>query len=164
MSRKEWDYEMINQVNEKSNFELNPYKGAGLIEFGMDASQVEALLGSADKTSVNHLKQRVDFRAFMNIGYSADEPQVVVHLGFGRQMEGVAYKGVLLFGDVKNLGFQMLLEDDGNPFTYLGFIVLLNLGITLTGFHDNDVSQQAVAMFQYGAWDARKSKLKQYKT
>jgi hypothetical protein len=153
---------MINQVNAKSNFELSPYKGAGLIEFGMDATQVELLLGTPDKTSVSHLKQRVDFRAFMNIGYSAEEPQVVVHLGFGRQMEGVAYKGTPIFGDVKNLSFQMLLQDDGNPCTYLGFIVLLNLGITLTGFHDDDVSQQSVAMFQQGAWDARKSKLKPY--
>jgi len=37
----------------------------------------------------------------------------------------------------------------------LGFLVLPTLGITLTGFHDDDVSQLALTVFEHGRWDDR---------
>ena len=43
-----------------------------------------------------------------------------------------------------------------------GFIVLLNLGITLTGFHDDDIYQRAVTVFARGRWDGQLSDLKPF--
>ncbi|EIJ45150.1 hypothetical protein GWL_45900 [Herbaspirillum sp. GW103] len=51
---------------------------------------------------------------------------------------------------------------DGNPYESVGFIVLLNLGITLTGFHDDDIYQRAVTVFTRGRWDDLLQKLKPF--
>jgi hypothetical protein len=44
----------------------------------------------------------------------------------------------------------------------LGFIVLLNLGITLTGFHDEATDERAVTVFTRDRWDSIKEKLKPF--
>lgn len=43
---------------------------------------------------------------------------------------------------------------DGNPIDLYGFIVLRNLGLAITGIHDDDISQLAITVFQEGAFDA----------
>ncbi|MET3120391.1 hypothetical protein AAKU64_004643 [Undibacterium sp. GrIS 1.8] len=147
----------------KTDFELFPYIGAGELSFDMKQKNVETLLGAPDSVSTNFLKQRVEFRSFMNAAYSADEGSLI-HLGFGRQMEGVKYKDIFLFTEQEDVVLQRLIREDQQPFIYLGFIVLLNLGITLTGFHDQDTSQKAITLFSRGTWDKRLPKLKPFKS
>lgn len=149
-------------MNEQEPFEIRPYSGAGKISFGMTPGEVAALYGAADSVSFNHLKQRVEFRSFMNIGYSTGHTEGVSHIGFGRQMEGVHFKDVNLFLDDEGVALKRMITEDGHPFIYLGFIVLINLGMTLTGFHDNDPDQKAIALFPRGAWDKRLPKLKEF--
>ncbi|MFN9371899.1 MAG: hypothetical protein ACK6D3_08450 [Planctomycetaceae bacterium] len=42
---------------------------------------------------------------------------------------------------------------DGKPREVYGFVVLPNLGIAITGIHDDDVSQMAITVFNRGAFD-----------
>ena len=42
---------------------------------------------------------------------------------------------------------------DGKPLNIFGFVVFLNLGIAVTGIHDDDKSQLAVTVFCKGAFD-----------
>ncbi len=144
-----------------AEFELIPYSGIISVTFGMSPAQVESALGAPDSTTQSHLGQRVEYRSFMNIAYSSTD-ELVNHIGFGRQMVGVKYKGLKIFDDSTLATLQALIAEDGSPYTYLGFIVLMKLGFTLTGFHDNDRSQLAITMFPRGAWDARIPKLKQF--
>jgi len=149
-------------MNEDESFEIIPYIGAGKICFGMTPQEIEKIYGPADSVTFNHLKQRVEFRSFTNIGYSPGSAETVSHIGFGRQMENVRFKDSNIFLDEESVVLAKLVAEDGNPFTYLGFIVLFELGITLTGFHDQNVSQKALAMFPRGAWDKWIPKLKPF--
>jgi hypothetical protein len=144
-----------------TEFELIPYSGIITVTFGMSPAQVASALGAPDDVAQNHLGQRVEYRSFMNIGYSAEDT-LVNHIGFGRQMVGVKYKGAKIFVGSTLATLQTLIAEDGSPYIYLGFIVLMKLGFTLTGFHDNDRSQLALTMFPRGAWDARIPKLKPF--
>lgn len=63
----------------------------------------------------------------------------------------VVFKGRSLFED--NSVWQELVALDGDARETLGFIVLRNLCLTLTGFHDGDHSQLAVTAFEHGRWD-----------
>jgi len=150
-------------MDAKTDFELKPYVGAGDIAFGMTPNDVEFSIGKPDDISVNHLNQRVEFRSFMNLGYSTDEEQNLIHIGFGRQMEGVRFKDIFIFIESDKVVLQKLIDEDPQPFLYLGFVVFLKLGIALTGFHDNDISQKAVTQFVRGAWDKRIPKLMPFK-
>lgn len=147
------------KANEK--FAILPYQGAGSIRFGMSPSEIKGLIGAPDQVSTNHLKQRVEFRSFMNVAYtpSMDQHSVLTHIGFGRQMEMVLIEDVNLFKDDPIGVLNRLMLVDSRPMTYLGFVVFFELGIALTGFHDNDVSQKAVTVFEKGAWDNRVPKM-----
>ncbi len=149
-------------MDEKEPFEILPYMGTRDLRFGMTSKEVEVIFGVPDSVSLNHLKQRVEFRSFMNVGYSDGTVEIVSNIGFGRQMECVHIKDIYFFCDDESVVLNKLISEDGNPFLYLGFIVLLNLGMTLTGFHDADISQKSVALFERGAWDKRLPKLKPF--
>jgi hypothetical protein len=142
---------------------ITPYIGVDSLKFWMKPKEVETIIGQPDSVSINHLKQRVEFRSFMNIAYSPDEHENLVHFGFGRQMVDLNYKNIFLFTEEAKIALQKLIDEDHQPFLYLGFVVFLNLGMTLTGFHDEDISQKAVTLFPHGAWDKRIPKLKPFK-
>ena len=44
----------------------------------------------------------------------------------------------------------------------LGSLVLLDLGISMTGFHDGARERVAVAVFERGRWDRCKARMKIY--
>jgi len=44
----------------------------------------------------------------------------------------------------------------------VGYVVLLQLGLAMTGFHDGDLSQKAVTAFARGSWDTLRPKMKPY--
>jgi hypothetical protein len=48
---------------------------------------------------------------------------------------------------------QLVCERDGSPKDVYGFIVLNNLGIAVTGIHDDDESQLAITAYSAGAFD-----------
>jgi hypothetical protein len=146
-----------------TKFEIKPFSGSGDVTFGMTPSDVEQILGAPDQTSANHLGQRVEFRSFMNVAYTTDQPTRLCHLGFGRQMEMVTFGEINFFKDDAIKVLKKLIEIDDKPQIYLGFVVFLQLGITLTGFHDNDPSQKAVTVFEQGAWDKRIGKMQAFR-
>lgn len=145
-----------------TEFELFPYVGAGPLTFGMSPAQVEGSLGAPESAGLNHLGQRVEHRSLMTLGYSAGDDGELNHIGFGRQMTNVRYGNLKIFGGQNGQVLQALCAEDGHPYVYLGFIVLLNLGFALTGFHDNDEDQLAVTLFPKGAWDNRLHKMKPF--
>ncbi len=145
-----------------SDFELFPYVGAGPLTFGMSPGQVAHALGAPDSAGVNHLGQRVEHRSFMTVGYTASVDGELNHIGFGGQMTGVRHSDLKVFDSQHGQVLRALCVEDGNPYVYLGFIVLLNLGFALTGFHDNDEDQLAITLFPKGAWDGRLHKLKPF--
>lgn len=145
-----------------TKFEIIPLTGASGLSFGITPTEVEQNLGTPDQVSTNHLKQRVEFRSFMNVAYTADQQEKLCHIGFGRQMEDVTLNDINFFKDEPIEVLKKLMSIDGTPLLYMGFVVFLDLGITLTGFHDDNVSQKAITVFEKGAWDKRIGKMKPF--
>ena len=146
-------------MDESTNFDIVPLIGANPLAFGMPVWEVDRILGPADSVSTNHSGQRVEHRSFMSVGYSAGEPHLLEHIGFGRQMIGVKLSGVSLFKVAEEEALRMLGMLDGRAYGYMGVVAFLRLGIALTGFHDKDSSQKAITLFPEGAWDKRRSRL-----
>lgn len=49
---------------------------------------------------------------------------------------------------------RRICDRDGSPIETYGFIVCHNLGIAVTGIHDNDESQLAITVFSKGEFDS----------
>jgi len=73
----------------------------------------------------------------------------------------VLFEGIDIFGDPKSFG--KLVSKDSCPYECFGFIILSELEIALTGFHDNDKSQLAVSIFARGKLESLKKDFKKFR-
>ncbi len=149
-------------MNEHDNIELLTYSSAGGAKFGMTPGEIETILGAPDSVGSNYFKQRIEYRSFMNVGYSVDD-NLAVHFGFGPQMIGIKFNDIFLFKEVSKTVLKKIIARDGSPFLCYHLVVLLNLGLTLSGFHDNDESRKSVTLFERGTYDDDKDRMKPFK-
>lgn len=146
------------------NCEINPYIGVGKLRFGMTKDEVETILGAPEESDVHPLGEVSEDRfgsSVLTLYSKTDD--TLVQVGFSRWTQGVAYKTTDIFhGDPRKV-LEFLIQEDGQPFVSMGIIVLLNLGITLTGFHDKASEERAVTVFAKGRWDSEVEDLKPFK-
>jgi hypothetical protein len=135
---------------------IEPYVSAGRFKFGASYSDIISDLGEPWLKQKNRLGEMIiryeEFSATIS-SYG------VVEVSFLPEVN-VCILGINAFGDPE--AFRKLCSLDGNPKETLGFIVLLNLGITMTGFHDGDESQKAITAFAKGRWDQLAGELQDY--
>lgn len=144
-------------------YEIYPYVGVGQLRFGMTPDEIAKVLGPAEESGLHPSGEFYEdrFDATILTIYSKIDRRLV-QVGFSRWAKGVIYKSIDLFSASPDEVLQMLLQDDGQPYESLGFIVLLDLGIALTGFHDNSEDERTISVFAKGLWDSRKARLKPF--
>jgi ribosomal protein S18 acetylase RimI-like enzyme len=132
------------------DFAIEPYASVGPVRFGASEDQVQAVLGeprssskserNPDERSVWYRDARVSFDADGVAEISLAPPSTVTLGGYNLFEDGDAWR--------------KLCALDGAPGEVVGFLVLKNLGVALTGLHDGDESQLAVTAFRRGSWDS----------
>lgn len=138
-----------------STLVIEPYLSVGPIRFGATESAVAAAFGTPQSVDRNIMGE-------LNYGFEglsvrfSKQGNRVVEVGLSPSIE-VSLSSINLFRDPD--AFERICRLDGSPFESVGFIVLLRLGITMTGFHDEDDSQLAVTAFARGRWDEVRSEL-----
>lgn len=118
---------------------------------GMTRAEVDAVLGDHPRADGVGLKGEEAFR------YHSDHVRVVLRQDRAVEIAlvppvQVSFRGRSFFEDGEV--WRDLVELAGDAQEVLGFIVLRDLGLTLTGFHDGDRAQLAVTAFETGRWDA----------
>jgi len=137
------------------SFDIQPFVGALPIAFGMHRSEVHAILGSPEVlgsgrstkgTSDSWLGSRITVR--YNLEWT------VVHVGFCLGEYELKLLGTVLWNpSAQPDPNPELLRLDPAPREVLGFLVFTRLGVTTTGYHDDDESQRALTIFPRGTWD-----------
>ena len=145
-------------VKRRTGYTLLPYVGASPVLFGMDAAAIAALLGAPAVVHTNMLGERDESRGGVGIRYSVADSGVV---------EVAFVPGEVLFFEERNLlehpdPVAVLSRSDPTPFEFLGFLVFFGLGVTVTGFHDDDPAQRAVTVFRRGRWDDYRPQMTPY--
>jgi len=135
------------------SFEIVPYVGALPVRFGQSEDDVVLLLGDPQLRSTNYFGNPSLHYGPVNFGFKNGNG--VVHAGFS---PGSIVK-VAGLDPFAPSGFDKLVALDADPMEVLGFVVLLNLGITFTGFHDDDDSQKAVTAFVRGQYDELRAEM-----
>ena len=141
------------------SFEIVSYVGANPLLFGMTEGQVEAIVGPPKTMRTNSLGEPNASYDSFSIRYSKQN-RTLVEIGFLKTAR-VTILGINPF--IQKNGFRELLGHDSCPYESYGFIILLDLGITLTGFHDDDPNQLAITAFVRGRWDDSKGEFKKFK-
>ncbi len=143
-------------------FDIQPWQGALPITFGMQRTEVQRVIGAPEWSRPVWDKNGVAegyLQGGFNVGYNND--MVVNHLGFRPGRIELLFKGELLWA----VGNQpdpnrIFLTADPAPFESVGFWIFSQIGVTTTGYHDDDPSQQAVTVFSRNRLAAALSRVK----
>ena len=139
--------------------ELLPGVGAGPLRLGMTVRQIEQAAGSPRMRRRNTLGETEYVYDAVSVVFGGDSQRVVeVAVTPPARPQ---YKGRDMLGEED--AWKEAVRDDGNPYEYQGFIVLLSLGMTLTGVHDDDPSQKAVTVFAEGRWDGLRGRMRRFR-
>lgn len=128
-------------------FDISPYVGPLPLRFDMRRHDVPACFGVPAKPF-----RADDWFGSVRVGYT--EAQEVADVGFGPRDVTLSFSGKRLWDDERiDDPMPLLLQHDPEPMAFYGFIVFLKIGVTCTGFHDDDSSQRAITVFRRGLWD-----------
>jgi hypothetical protein len=134
-------------------FDIEPYQGAKPIMFGMSRETVHQFLGMPKQSfPVWDGSGVTEHYEGFNVGY--DLQNRVKHLGFTPGSLDLAIGGQTIWNRQRQSDpNSVLLELDPLPVEFVGFWIYLQLGVTTTGYHNDDPSQHAVAVFPQGGMD-----------
>lgn len=137
-------------------FDIQPYAGALPITFGMTREEVHRLLGPPESShpvwdgsgvseSYNAARHTVCY----------DNAGAVNHLGFSPGGAGLAILGRPIWTVAHQPDPNpVLLALDPAPLEFVGFWFFAVIGVTSTGYHDDDSSQRAVSVCVRGGKSA----------
>ena len=130
------------------------------LSIGMRRAEIDAVLGESPRADRAGLKGEEAFRY--------DSSYVRVVLREARAVEialvppsQVIFRGKSLFEDASV--WRDIVEADGDAQEALGFIILRNLRLTLTGFHDYNRAQLAITAFEAGRWNALEGEMRRFR-
>lgn len=151
-------------------FEIHPGSGVGDLRFGMTPDEATAEAGPAETTrtlrypGATRTELRWTYKKGMHVVFSQPpEPVRLVELGFWKQCRTLTYEGIKVFQVKDRMEVvRKMAAADPDPQEISSFLVFLKLGITLSGFHDDRVSDIAVTVFEPGRWDEHLPRMKPY--
>jgi hypothetical protein len=134
-------------------FDIQPYCGSLPIAFGMSRRDIHRLLGTPNSShriwdnsgiSDNYEATKIC------VGYDNDE--IVNHVGFSPG--GCALS--ILEQSIWTTDYQpdpnpLLLSLDSEPVEIVGYWLYLRIGVSSTGYHDDDPGQRALSVFPRNA-------------
>ncbi len=146
----------------QSVFDLQSFVGALPLRFGMTPDQVRGILGQDCTESKNFLGgvSLSYYRPGCDASVGFDKLSgLATHFGFGR-LSSVRFRGLDVFGD--STAWQSIVRMSGDCHEWVGFIICCDLGLKLSGFHDEDISQLAISVFPEGDYERHRPKFTPY--
>ncbi len=134
-------------------FSLVPYVGAAPLIFGMTRDQAIEILGEP-RLSIPSSPLPGKSLDFTGMSLAFDENGKLMQIGFDRHFPGrLLFAGVDVLKDENAM--TTLVTRDGTPFLWVGFLMLLNLGVRLGGYHDEADEGKTVSLFMKGRYDSK---------
>jgi hypothetical protein len=139
---------------------IQPYIGVGPIRLGTPPEDVARIVGTPGRVTTNRRGRREEHRDGFIVRYAKNANTVDEVTLF--PPASPVLLGIDLFAEPER--FVEVCAADGSPFEDVGFLWLFNLGVLLTGFHDNDRAQLAVSVVERGLVNESDPRLKRFDT
>lgn len=134
--------------------EIEPYIGASPFIFGVPESVVTSLLGPPNyRTKPPHVpgSEEIDYPG---LTFAFNRNGQLMQFGVHNDFQGkVTLKGIDLFKDPDALSKLLALDRDSH--LWVGFVMLMGLGVSLGGFHEVEEAGRTVSIFERGRYDAK---------
>lgn len=136
------------------DYQIKPYESVGWIRFGITEREVHSILGEPLRSRSKESEIELFYPSII-VRLSADSNSVIE---MSLLPESDARLGnIRIFSDEG--GWMKLLQRENGPQEMQGFLVLFDLGIALTGFHDGAAVDRTVTAFMRGRWDGIRSRM-----
>ena len=147
------------------NFEIMPYSGCGNIKFGMTRQEVEQSIGHIDRVvkTADGVTELYNFTLDLVAQVSTDDDHLI-EIGFGRRAKNVTFGGIRFFEEPPREVLASLCLIDPTVVSGFGAIVFPALGLSFTGFQDEQDDAKAMTSFEKGQWDDLIPSMKPFST
>jgi hypothetical protein len=133
-------------------FEIEPYAGALPIRFGMGRGEVIRFLGRP-KHSHPTWNDSGAADSYEGVSVGFDNAGLVNHVGFSPGSVELSIQGESIWNYQSQPDPNpILLAFDPEPIEYVGFWIFRQIGVTTTGYHDDDRNQYALTVFPRGSY------------
>jgi hypothetical protein len=136
-------------------FDIEPFVGALPVRFGMGRADVHRVLGAPEASHPIWDKSgTTDYwnESRINVGY--DNDGLVKHIGFCPGGCELSLRGRRLWSMTEQPDPNPeLLRLDPRPVESVGILVFAALGVSTSGYHDDDEEQLSVTASPAGTWD-----------
>jgi hypothetical protein len=140
-------------------FTFEPFVGPLPLRFGMSPEEVASVVGAPSRVFPDFFKNRTETRPGLSLGYDATSGRLVEAVF---PSVGLHFHGVDLF--VVDDAIAFLRQFDPAPQIAVGMVFFVDLGLRLSGFHDNDESQRAIGVVATGHWEELARKFVPFET
>lgn len=132
---------------------LTPYSAVGPLIFGMSKVETENAIGDINQTT-DLLEGIIRIHSPSNdLLAQVSEDDKLIEVGFGRRATSVTLGSINFFTQPKAQVIKELCKLDAGAVYGYGSIVFPALGISLTGFQNEDDDDKAITAFAKGVWD-----------
>lgn len=127
---------------------LDPYRAVGPIRFGATIAEVGSVLGAPEFIRTTSRREREERRGPITVTYSSGGGVAEVTLHEPAQL---IVSGVDLFQARES--YRQLLEGGHAALESLGLLVIPEIGVSLGGFHSDELLPMSVTCFEHGRFD-----------
>ncbi len=123
------------------------YEGLQNLSFGANADAVRSAFGAPKMTRTNRSGEELfHYDGFVICLASGRFREITIEEECGFSLNGIGISWT-------EEGLKELCQRDNSPKICFGAVVLLDLGVSLTGIGEMDSSERAVSLFRKGDWD-----------
>ncbi len=135
------------------NLEITPYVGASPLNFGITEADAIEILGVPSSRAKNSFPPGFVLD-YCGAALAFDTKGRLTQMGFDKHFCGaLTYSNINLFQDDDAL--RKLLQLDHEVYLWVGFVMLMGLGIRLGGFHEPADEGRTVSIFERGRYDTK---------
>jgi hypothetical protein len=131
--------------------DIKPGIGLGNLRFGDSVDETARKIGQPVAKSSFENVQEFIFSSGLKLSFRNGS---LYQIGASHRVPNITFHGRDIFSSDSMEILRLLEKDSSGAYQAYGFVVFLPLGVSLTGFHDEDIDEKAMTISVLDEWES----------